>query len=83
MQLLSDRSCLRIYFKFVLGQFSLDVRHVRRLPWEYISIILQELDKRAFLFVARLDLMIEVLRSLENPILILLVSSVSRIKVTT
>jgi hypothetical protein len=51
MQLLSDRSCLRIYFKFVLDQFSRDSRHVRRLPYEYIPIVLQELDERTFLFV--------------------------------
>jgi hypothetical protein len=35
----------------VLGQFSRDSRHIRRLPREYVSVILQELDKRAFLFV--------------------------------
>jgi hypothetical protein len=50
MQLLSDRSCLRIYFKFVLSQFSRDFWHVHRLPCEYISIVLQELDERPFLF---------------------------------
>jgi hypothetical protein len=50
MQLLSDRSRLRIYFMFVLGQFSQDSRHVRRLPCKYIPIFLQELDERAFLF---------------------------------
>jgi hypothetical protein len=51
MQLLPNRSHLRIYFKFVLGQFSRDSRHVRRLPCEYIPIVLQELDERGFLFV--------------------------------
>jgi hypothetical protein len=50
-QLLSDRSRLKIHFKFVLGQFSRDSRHVRRLPCEYILIILQEPDERTFLFV--------------------------------
>jgi hypothetical protein len=41
----------------VLGQFSWDSRHIRRLPCEYVSVILQELDERAFLFViqARAD----------------------------
>jgi hypothetical protein len=51
MQLLSNRPCLRIDFQFVLGQFSRDSRHIRRLPCEYVSIILQEPDERAFLFV--------------------------------
>jgi hypothetical protein len=37
--------------QFVLGQFSRDSRHIRRLPCEYVSVILQELDERAFLFV--------------------------------
>jgi hypothetical protein len=40
-----------MWFKFVLGQFSRDSWHVRRLPCEYIPIILQKLDERAFLFV--------------------------------
>jgi hypothetical protein len=35
----------------VLGQFSRDSRHIRRLPCEYVSVILQELDERTFLFV--------------------------------
>jgi hypothetical protein len=41
----------------VLDQFSRDSRHIRRLPCEYVSVILQELDERAFLFViqARTD----------------------------
>jgi hypothetical protein len=51
MQLLSDRSRLRIYFKFVLDQFSRDSWYVRMLPCEYIPIVLQEPDERAFLFV--------------------------------
>jgi hypothetical protein len=50
-QLLSDWSCLRMYFEFLLDQFSRDSQHVRRLPCEHISIALQELDERAFLFV--------------------------------
>jgi hypothetical protein len=41
----------------VLGQFSRDSRHICRLPCEYVSVILQKLDERAFLFViqARTD----------------------------
>jgi hypothetical protein len=35
----------------VLGQLSQDSRHIRRLPCEYVSVILQKLDERAFLFV--------------------------------
>jgi hypothetical protein len=35
----------------VLDQFSRDSRHIRRLPCEYVSVILQKLDERAFLFV--------------------------------
>jgi hypothetical protein len=35
----------------VLGQFSRDSRHIRRLPCEYVSVILQEPDECAFLFV--------------------------------
>jgi hypothetical protein len=35
----------------VLGQFSRDSRHIRRLPCEYVSVILQKLDERAFLFL--------------------------------
>jgi hypothetical protein len=56
-QLLPDRPRLRIQFEFVLGQFSRDSQHVRRLPCEYVSVVLQELDERAFLFVveARAD----------------------------
>jgi hypothetical protein len=50
-QFLSDRSCLGIDLQFVLDQFSRESRHIRRLPCEYVSVILQELDKRAFLFV--------------------------------
>jgi hypothetical protein len=46
-----------IYFEFVLGQFSQDSWHVHGLPCEYIPVILQEPDERAFLFVveARAD----------------------------
>jgi hypothetical protein len=51
MQLLSDRPRLGIDLQFVLGQFSRDSRHIRRLPCEYVSVILQKLDVRAFLFV--------------------------------
>jgi hypothetical protein len=51
MQFLSNQPCLRIDLQFVLGQFSWDSRHIRRLPCEYVSVILQESDERAFLFV--------------------------------
>jgi hypothetical protein len=37
----------------MLGQFSWDSRHIRRLPREYVSVILQEPDERAFLFVVK------------------------------
>jgi hypothetical protein len=47
MQLLLDWSCLRIYFQFVLGQFSQDSWHVHRLPCKYILVVLQELDEHA------------------------------------
>jgi hypothetical protein len=50
-QLLSDRPRLGIDLHFVLGQLSRDSRHIHRLPCEYVSVILQKLDKRAFLFV--------------------------------
>ena len=52
-QLLSDRPRLGLDLQFVLGQFSQDSRHIRRLPCEYVSIILQKLDERAFLFVVQ------------------------------
>jgi hypothetical protein len=41
----------------VLDQFSRDSQHIRRLPCEYVSVILQEPNERAFLFVikARID----------------------------
>jgi hypothetical protein len=57
MQLLSDRPRPRIDLQFVLDQFSRDSRHIRRLPCEYVSVILQKLDECAFLFViqARAD----------------------------
>jgi hypothetical protein len=51
VQLLPDQPRLRVHFEFVFGQFSQDSRHVRRLPCEHVPIVLQELDKRAFLFV--------------------------------
>jgi hypothetical protein len=35
----------------VLGQFSRDSRHIRRLSCEYVSVVLQKLDERVFLFV--------------------------------
>jgi hypothetical protein len=35
----------------VLGLFSQDSRHIRRLPCEYVSVILQDPDECAFLFV--------------------------------
>jgi hypothetical protein len=34
----------------VIGQLSRDSRHVRGLPREYIPVVLQKLDERAFLF---------------------------------
>jgi hypothetical protein len=37
----------------VLGQLSWDSRHICRLPCEYVSVILQKLDERAFLFVVQ------------------------------
>jgi hypothetical protein len=37
----------------VLGQFSRDSRHIRRLPCEYVPVILQEPDERAFLFIIK------------------------------
>jgi hypothetical protein len=51
MQFLSNRPCLGIDLQFMLGQFSRESRHIRRLPCEYVSVILQKLDERAFLFV--------------------------------
>jgi hypothetical protein len=51
MQLLSYRPCLGIHLQFVLDQLSRDSRHICRLPCEYVSVILQKLDERAFLFV--------------------------------
>jgi hypothetical protein len=53
MQFLSNRPCLGIDLQFVLDQFSRDSRHIRRLPCEYVSVILQEPDERAFLFVVK------------------------------
>jgi hypothetical protein len=47
-QLLSDRSRLGIDLQFVLGQLSRDSRHIRRLPCEYVSVILQKLDERCW-----------------------------------
>jgi hypothetical protein len=48
---------LGIDLQFVLGQFSWDSLHIRKLPCEHVSVILQEPDERAFLFViqARAD----------------------------
>jgi hypothetical protein len=37
----------------VLGQFSRDSQHICRLPCEYVSVILQEPDERAFLFIVK------------------------------
>jgi hypothetical protein len=53
MQLLSNRPCLRIDLQFVLGQFSRDSWHIRRLPCEYVSVILLEPDERTFLFAVK------------------------------
>jgi hypothetical protein len=52
-QLLSNRPRLGIDLQFVLDQLSWDSRHIRRLPCEYVSDILQKLDERAFLFVTQ------------------------------
>jgi hypothetical protein len=51
MQFLSNRPCLGIDLQYVLGQFSRESRHIRRLPCEYVSVILQEPNESAFLFV--------------------------------
>jgi hypothetical protein len=51
-QVLSDRPCLRIHLEVVLNHLSQDSRHVRRLPCEHISVILQKLDEHAFLLVS-------------------------------
>jgi hypothetical protein len=48
---LSNRPRLGIDVQFVLDQLSRDSRHIRRLPCEYVSVILQKLDERTFLFV--------------------------------
>ena len=53
MQFLSDRPCLGVDLQFVLDQFSWDSQHIRRLPHEYVSVILQEPDERTFLFVVQ------------------------------
>jgi hypothetical protein len=37
----------------MLGQFSRDSLHIHRLPCEYVPVILQELNERAFLFVIK------------------------------
>jgi hypothetical protein len=50
---LSDRPCLGVDLQFVLGQFSRDSRHIRRLPCEYVSVVLQKPDERAFLFIVQ------------------------------
>ena len=42
---------MKVHFEFVLGQLSRDYRHVRGLPCKHVTVVLQELDKRAFLFV--------------------------------
>jgi hypothetical protein len=50
---LPNRPRLGIDLQFVLGQFSRDSRHIRRLPCEYVSVILQKPDERTFLFVVQ------------------------------
>jgi hypothetical protein len=72
---------LRVHFEFVLGHLSRNSRYVRGLPCEHVSVVLQELDERAFLFVIEAGTNDRGLRSLENSRLILLVSSVGRIEV--
>jgi hypothetical protein len=80
-QFLPDRFCLRIHLQLVLGHLSWDSWDVHRLPCEHVSIVLQKLDERAFVFAVRLEFIITVLRSSEKPRLTLLVSSVDRIVV--
>jgi hypothetical protein len=57
MQFLSNRPFLRIDLQFVIDQFSWVSWHICRLTCEYVSVILQEPDEHAFLFVveARAD----------------------------
>jgi hypothetical protein len=50
---LPDQPCLGVDLQFVLGQFSRDSRHIRRLPCEYVSVVLQKPDERAFLFIVQ------------------------------
>jgi hypothetical protein len=53
VQLLPDRSRLRIHLELVLGQLSRDTLHVRRSSHEHISVVLQKLDEHTFLFVRK------------------------------
>jgi hypothetical protein len=52
-QFLLDRPCLGIDLQFMLDQFSRDSQPIRRLPCEYVLVILQKLGERAFLFVVQ------------------------------
>ena len=81
MQLLSNRLRLRIDLQFVLDQLSRDSQHIRRLPCEYVSVILQKLDERAFLFIVQAGADDGSLALISESRLILLVSSVVRIEV--
>jgi hypothetical protein len=58
----------------VLDQFCWDSWHIRRLPCKYVSVILQEPDERAFLFVFKAGTDDGSLALSVNPRLILLVS---------
>jgi hypothetical protein len=65
----------------VLGQFSWDSRHICRLPCEYVSVILQELDEHAFLFVIQAGADDGGFAFISEPKVDSLVSSVGRIEV--
>lgn len=42
---------MRVGFQFELAQLPEDPEHVNRLPCKHVSVILQELDEHAFLFL--------------------------------
>jgi hypothetical protein len=66
----------------VLGQFSRNSRHICRLPCEYVLVILQEPDERAFLFIIKAETDDGSLALIKESRLILLVPLVGRIEVT-
>jgi hypothetical protein len=49
-ELLLDRSCGLIDFKFVLSQLPGDTRHIGWTPCENISVVPEEAGEREFLF---------------------------------